>query len=190
MFQEMRIRRAASGAIVLALHILLLLFLLAVLHPPAFERAMGMREVIVRFFPQPEKAQVRQNPFRVPPPLFIQPVTPQAITPPSARPAAPTEPQGDIGAVGRYLTNCSGAEYEKLSPREKEHCLANKWDNKGPLFTLGPAKPSPFDAVIAKRNAPMRSPTKDCGAGVPNVNLGMSCMDFGNSQPQSGSDDH
>lgn len=87
-----------------------------------------------------------------------------------------------MGALGRYLYNCTGANYERLSPKEKAHCLENKWNGEaGPSLTLGPAKPSPYDAVIAGRNAPAVPFEKPCPVDKPTANLGLPCHDFSNA---------
>ena len=101
-----------------------------------------------------------------------------------AKPAESAPPQGDIGALGRYLYNCSGTYYEKLSAKEKAHCLVNRWDGEtGPSLTLGPAKPSPFNSVVAGRNAPAVPIEKPCATDKPTANLGMPCYDFGGHAP-------
>ena len=189
---ELRLRRAASAATVLLLHILALLALLAAFRPQTFFGArQATREITITLPPTPVKTpRIEQRPA-IPPPEFLTPeLSPRAITPPSleALPAQPQtqEPQGDIHALGRYLYNCSGAYYERLSPREKQHCLENKWYGRdGPVLTLGPAKPSPYDAVIAKRNAPSLPSEKPCATDKPTANLGMPCYDFssGSHQP-------
>ena len=184
----LRIRRLASGAVVLLLHILVLLVLLAAFQPQLLQ-TLGTREITVSLTPENPQKRPRQPIELVPPPTFLVPeAEPRAITPPSIEEAAPTAPpqlQGDVGALGRYLYNCSGTLYEKLSPREKQHCLENKWKGgeEGPALTLGPAKPSPFDSVIAKRNAPVVPIEKPCPADKPTSNLGMPCYDFGGHKP-------
>jgi hypothetical protein len=184
---ELRIRRAAAGGFVLLLHVLVLLVLLAAFRPHLLQEALGTREITVSLTPE-IKQKLRQQPTDLVPPSFLVPeAVPRAITPPSideAAPAAPPQPQGDVGALGRYLYNCTGTLYERLSPKEKQHCLENKWKGEeGPALTLGPAKPSPFDSVLAKRNAPAIPIEKPCPADKPTANLGMPCYDFGGHAP-------
>jgi len=188
MVSELRIRRAAAGGFVVLLHILVLLVLLAAFRPHLLLETLGTREITVSLTPENPQKRPRQPSELVPPPTFLIPeAEPRAITPPSieeATPAAPPQPQGDVGALGRYLYNCTGTLYEKLSPKEKQHCLENKWKGEeGPALTLGPAKPSPFDSVIAKRNAPAVPIEKPCPADKPTSNLGMPCYDFGGHKP-------
>jgi|KBSMisStaDraftv2_1062788.scaffolds.fasta_scaffold06580_6 hypothetical protein len=188
---ELRLRRAASAATVLLLHILALLALLAAFRPQTFFGArQATREITITLPPTPVKTPRIERLPSIPPPEFLTPeISPRAITPPAleALPAQPEtqEPQGDLRALGRYLYNCSGAYYERLSPREKAHCIENKWYGKeGPVLTLGPAKPSPYDAVLAKRNAPAVPIERPCPTDKPTANLGMPCYDFnGNHQP-------
>ena len=186
---ELRMRRAATGAAVLLLHILVLLALLAAFRPHLLQQALGTREITVTLPVTPQQQTRRpQLPSDLVPPTFIRPEeVPHAITLPSLNTAAPvqSEPQqqGDIRALGRYLYNCSGAYYDRLSPKEKAHCLENKWNGQeGPALTLGPAKPSPYDAVIAKRNAPAVPIEHPCPVDKPTSNLGLPCF-FDNGHP-------
>ena len=185
MVSELRIRRAAAGGFVLLLHILVLLALLAAFKPRLFQQTPGAYEIsitlpVTRRFPEVER------PTALPPPNFLLPeISPRAIAPPSliAPPTAPEqEQQGDMRALGRYLYNCTGQYFERLSPKEKAHCLENKFNGEeGPALTLGPAKPSPYDAVIAKRNAPVVPIEHPCPDDKPTSNLGLPCYDFGGS---------
>jgi hypothetical protein len=185
MVGELRIRRAAAGAAVLLLHFLVLLVLLAAFRPHLLEQALGTREIIITLPVTPERRPAPLQPQTAPPAFLAPELPPHAITllPPTAPlPARPAEPQGDVRALGRYLYNCSGAYYERLSPKEKAHCLENKWEGQeGPALTLGPAKPSPFDAVIAGRNAPAVPIEKPCAVDKPTANLGTPCFDFAGS---------
>lgn len=187
MVAEVRIRRAAAGAAVLLLHVLVLLVLLATFQPRLVQEAIGTREITISL---PVTPHTEQPAPETAPPTLIAPeepeLPPHAITLAPAAPVAPlpqqNEEQGDIRALGRYLYNCTGAYYERLSPREKEHCLENKFNGQeGPALTLGPAKPSPFDAVIAKRNAPVVPIEKPCPVDKPTANLGLPCFDFSGS---------
>jgi len=187
MVEELRVRRAAVGLTVLALHLLVLLALISAIRTPAIEQALRVREIIVRLLPAPAEPNERERkPGKtMPTPTFIVPSAPNAITVmPELQQRSVAPPQGDIGALGRYLYNCTGAYYEKLSPREKEHCLENQWEKSGPNapnIMLGNAKPSPFDAVIARRNAPFKGVEKPCAVDKPQSNLGTPCFDFGES---------
>jgi len=181
---ETGLRRAATGVVVLLLHLLILLALLAAFRPSLYKQVFGEREIVITLPVRTEPNRVTpRKPNEIVPPSFLLPeVSPRAITPsiPAPAPLAkPAEPQGDIQALGRYLYNCTGAYYERLSAREKAHCLVNKWNGQqGPSLTLGPAKPSPYDAVIAKRNAPIMPIEKPCPADKPTANLGLPCFDF------------
>jgi hypothetical protein len=186
MVDALQFRRATTGAAVLLLHNLVLLALLAAFQPHLLQQALGSREITITL-PVHRTPQV-EEPARLPLPTFLSPETsPRAITPPSllAVPAAPEqEQQGDIRALGRYLYNCTGQYFERLSAKEKAHCLENKFNGQeGPALTLGPAKPSPYDAVIAKRNAPVVPIEHPCPDDKPTSNLGMPCYDFGSHQP-------
>lgn len=182
---DTKIRRLAAGAIVLLLHILVLLALLAAFRPQLLTR-IGNREIVISL-PVTQENRTQQQPLEVLPPTFLPPEISRPITPPvlegaPAAPALPSQSQGDMGALGRYLYNCTGANYERLSPKEKAHCLENKWNGEaGPSLTLGPAKPSPYDAVIAGRNAPAVPFEKPCPVDKPTANLGLPCHDFSNA---------
>jgi hypothetical protein len=186
---ELRMRRAATGAAVLLLHILVLLALLAAFHPHLLQQALGTPEITITLPVTPQQQTRRpQPPSDLVPPTFLRPEdVPHTITLPSPEAAPPAQPepqqQGDIRALGRYLYNCSGAYYDRLSPKEKAHCLENKWNGQeGPALTLGPAKPSPYDAVIAKRNAPAVPIEHPCPVDKPTSNLGFPCY-FDNGHP-------
>ena len=187
MVDELRLRRAAVGGAVLLLHVLVILALLVALRTPMVREISRVGEIVLELPPAPvtSTGPEKKNPLAIPPPKFLAPESQRAITIAPIAPSAPAPapPQGDIRALGRYLYNCSGTYYEQLSPREKAHCLANQWNNQGPALTLGPAKPSPFDAVIARRNAapvPMETP---CPVDKPTANLGTPCYNFGNEAP-------
>ena len=180
---ELRIRRAAAGGFVLLLHILVLLALLAAFKPQLFQQTPGTREITVTLPIVPEaNRRPPQTPTDLVPPTFLAPEAPRAITLPSLEsrpPAAEPQPQGDVRALGRYLYNCTGLYYERLSAKEKAHCLENKFNGQErPALTLGPAKPSPYDAVIAGRNAPAVPIEKPCPVDKPTSNLGLPCFSF------------
>ncbi|MBV9572216.1 MAG: hypothetical protein JO056_13335 [Alphaproteobacteria bacterium] len=179
-------RRAATTVIVLLLHVLVVLALLAAFRPQLLTRVVGSREIVISL-PVTQERRSRQQPNEVPPPAFLPPEVSRPITPPilegaPAMPARPSQSPGDMEALGRYLYNCTGANYERLSPKEKAHCLENKWNGEtGPSLTLGPAKPSPYDAVIAGRNAPAVPFERPCSTDKPTANLGLPCHDFDNA---------
>jgi hypothetical protein len=184
MVGELRIRRAAAGAAVLLLHIVILLALLAAFQPRLVQQVLGTREIVITLPVTPETNRPRQSPNVVTPPTLLNPEVPHPITlppiivPPEMKPEQQPQ-QGDIRALGRYLYYCSGAYYERLSAKEKAHCLENKFNGQeGPAPTLGPAKPSPYDAVIAGRNAPVVPIEKPCPDEKPTANLGMPCLNF------------
>ncbi|HEY1838424.1 MAG: hypothetical protein WBQ17_04480 [Rhizomicrobium sp.] len=175
-------RRIATGAGVLVLHALFL-YILAISMHLQVPRANVLRETVLNLMPPRGSHRIQQD-LNIPTPRMIRPeFEPSAITimpainkvlqPPNAN--AP----GDLGGVGRYLYNCSGMYYEQLSAHDRTGCLLNKWDNKpsnSPL--LGVARPSPYDAVIAKRNAPAQPVEKPCDQTAINANLGLPCFDF------------
>src|SRR6185312_16136069 len=119
------IRRAAAGAVVLLLHVVALLGLLSALKPHLFQQTIGEREITITL-PVTRLAPRTKEPYTIPQPTFLLPeISPRAITPPSLlnTPTIPEQQQeqGDIRALGRYLYNCSGAYYERLSAKEKAH---------------------------------------------------------------------
>jgi len=181
---ELRIRRAAAGGFVLLLHIVVLLALLAAFRPQSFQQTIGTREITVSLpIVQETSRRPSQLPTEIAPPTLLLPEVPRTITLPSLEaPPPPTpeqQPQGDIRALGRYLYNCTGQYFERLSAKEKAHCLENKFNGQeGPALTLGPAKPSPYDAVIAGRNAPVVPIEKPCPTDKPTANLGLPCLNF------------
>lgn len=192
MFQELRLRRAAASGVVILLHILLLLVLLNALKP-AGERIGSLREIVVHILPTPEEEErARRSKAQLPAPEFLAPPSPRAITlpaiPESALPAAPAQPQGDIRALGRYLTNCTEQEYERLNAKERAHCLTNKWQGKDnePSLVLGPPKPSPFDVTVTGQRPDTGPPVQPCDPGTPHANYGIGCMNFPKQQSDPG----
>ncbi|HEY4113492.1 MAG TPA: hypothetical protein VGM17_05465 [Rhizomicrobium sp.] len=184
MFQELRLRRAAASGVVILIHILLLLVVLNALRPAA-ERVGSLREIVVHILPTPEEEErTRRSRSELPVPEFFQPRSPRAITlptiPEAAPPAARPEPQGDLDALGRYLYNCTGAEYERLNAKEKAHCLENKWQGKEgePSLVLGPQKPSPFDVTVTGQRPDSGPAVQPCDPGTPHANYGIGCMNF------------
>jgi len=180
---DLRIRRAAAGGFVLLLHILVLLALLAAFKPQLLKETFGSREITISLPVVPQASErPRQQPSEIAPPTFLAPESPRAITLPSLEvppPATEQQQPGDIRALGRYLYNCTGQYFERLSAKEKAHCLTNKFNGQeGPALTLGPAKPSPYDAVIAGRNAPAVPIEKPCPTDKPTANLGLPCLNF------------
>jgi hypothetical protein len=175
-------RRIATGAAVLLLHVLFIFILTISLRIPLVPHAV--REIIFNLLP-PNGARSIQQDLHIPTPKFIQPEQsePNAIT---VFPTLSKElqqpgslaPPGDLGGVGRYLYNCSGAYYEQLSAHDRTGCLLNKWDNKPSSPLLGVARPSPFDAIIAKRQAPEAGTQHTCDQTAINSNLGLPCFNF------------
>ena len=154
-------RKVATGCAVLLLHILILLALLTATGIVPLDTVGVPKEIELTLAPpqrQEQKTPLPVVPQNTPlPDLIVPPVVPRAITePPPPPPQKAAAPEGDIRALGRYLFNCSGANYESMSEQEKAHCLANRWNGKKPESApvLGEAKPSPFDKVIQDRNAP------------------------------------
>jgi hypothetical protein len=178
-------RRVATGAAVLVLHLLLILALLTT--TGVVPLRIGSAKEIMLILTSPQHRQEPQStpepkiPEHVPLPMTTYPAfQPQAITALPPLPKKPTAAEGDIGALGRYLFNCSAENFEGLSQRDKAHCLANKWDNKKsekpPL--LGEAKPSQFDDVLIKRDAPFVPAFHGCDPSSLNASLhNVPCMD-------------
>jgi hypothetical protein len=175
-------RRIAAGGFVLLLHLLFIFALILALRLPAAEEGRHLRELVLTLMTPHMGPKERQQNLNIPTPKFVSPETlPRAITllPPALREQAPA-PQGDIRGLGRYLTNCSDAYYEQLSPRERAGCLSNKWEEKAsvPDLLLGPRQPSPFDAIITRRRTPAQSIEHPCAPDSPTANLGLPCYNF------------
>jgi hypothetical protein len=181
-------RRVATGSVVFLLHLLLVLALLTA--TGIVPLRVGAVHEIVLTLPAPppvkqkEKVQLPVVPERVPIPETSFPTfQPQAITvlPPPPTTHKEETPEGDIGALGRYLFNCSAENFEALSQQDRSHCLANKWE-KGKQDhepVLGQVKPSPFDEVLKERNAPFVPPFQGCDPSSINASLhNVPCTNF------------
>jgi len=161
--------RLISAAIVLLLHLIVIALLLKTGFGVAPQQQPAQRpEIVWLTLPQAERHRPEQAPVAEP-----RMIAPHEIAPPPDISAAPPGdlPQsegGGIVGVGRYLNNCSGAAYEKLSAREKTECLGDARDARLPL--LGPAVPSPFDSVLQKRNAPFVPMGHPCPVSKPGSN--------------------
>ncbi|HEX3943303.1 MAG TPA: hypothetical protein VHW69_04380, partial [Rhizomicrobium sp.] len=79
---ELRMRRAATGAAVLLLHILVLLALLAAFQPHLLQQALGTREITIALPVTPQQQTRRpQPPSDLVPPTFLRPEdVPHTIT--------------------------------------------------------------------------------------------------------------
>ena len=181
-------RRFATGSVVLLLHILIVLALLTTTGIVPLQ--VGVPREILLTLPAPpavkekEKVPLPIVPQHVPIPEASFPTfLPQAITvlPPPPSPHKEQSPEGDIGALGRYLFNCSGENFEAMSQQDRSHCLANKWEKgkqeKEPV--LGEAKPSQYDQVIKERNAPFVPAFQGCDPSSINASLhNVPCTNF------------
>jgi hypothetical protein len=165
--------RLIAAAIVLLLHLLVVAALLKIGIQSRPPRQSAARPVLVWLtLPQARQHQREEAPIAEP-----RMIAPEQIAPPPeitvAPPGEPSLPQseyGGIAGVGRYLNNCSGEAYEKLSAREKTECLGDMRDARARLPLLGPAVPSPFDSVLQKRNAPFIPMEHPCPVGKPGSN--------------------
>ena len=177
-------RRIATGAGVLLLHVIAIYLLALSMHIP-LPAANQVREIVLSLM-QPNSSRTRVQDLNIPTPKMLVPreSAPSAIT---VLPELNRELEkpgnnapSDLGGVGRYLYNCSGMYYEQLNAYERGGCLLNRWDNKpsnSPL--LGVARQSPYDAVIAKRQAPSDAGTQHtCDQTAINSNLGLPCYNF------------
>ena len=157
-----------SAAIVLLLHLIVIALLLKAGFGASPQQQPSTRpEMVWLTLPQAERRRPEEAPVAEP-----KMIAPQEIAPAPDITAAPPGdlPQsegGGILGVGRYLNNCSGAAYDKLSAREKTECLG---DASARLPLLGPAVPSPFDSVLQKRNAPFVPMGHPCPVGKPGSN--------------------
>ena len=179
-------RRVATGSVVLLIHFLIVLALLATTGIVPLQ--IGVEREILLTLPAPLRARQKETvplppvPEHVPlPELSFPTFQPQAITVLPPPPQSESTPEGDIGALGRYLFNCSGENFESLSERDRSHCLANKWE-KGKQEhepVLGEVKPSPFDQVLKERNAPYVPSFQPCDPSSINASLhNVPCTNF------------
>jgi hypothetical protein len=179
-------RRVATGSVVLLLHILLVLLLLT--ETGIVPLRIGMVHEIMLTLPAPLRAKQRETvplpqvPEHVPlPDLGFPTLQPRAITVLPPPPQKESTPEGDIGALGRYLFNCSGENFEAMSQQDRSHCLANKWEKGRPekAPVLGEAKPSQFDQVIKQREAPFVPAFQGCDPSSINASLhNVPCTNF------------
>ena len=172
-------RRIATGGLVLLLHVLFIFALIVAMRLPITQPIRQMREIMLTLM-SPEISKKRLRDLNIPTPKLVSPeYVPNAITlPPLQHEAQPEETKGDLGGVGRYLYNCSGAYYEQLSAHDRTGCLMNKWDDTPLSPLLGVARPSPFDAIIAKRQPPQAGHRDTCDQTAINSNLGLPCFHF------------
>jgi hypothetical protein len=181
-------RRVATGSVVLLVHFLIVLALLATTGIVPLQ--IGVEREILLTLPAPLRAKQKEAvplppvPEHVPlPELSFPSFQPRAITILPPPPQSESTPEGDIGALGRYLFNCSSENFESLSERERSHCLANRWEKgkqeQEPI--LGEVKPSPFDQVLKERNAPFVPPFQPCDQSSINASLhNVPCTNFSN----------
>jgi hypothetical protein len=163
--------RLISAAIVLLLHLIVIALLLRADFGVAPQQQPTKRPQMV-WLTLPQTGRRRPEDTPIAEPRMIAPVAPapDITAAPPGEPSLPESEGGGIAGVGRYLNNCSGAEYEMLSAREKSECLGNVRDARARLPLLGPAVPSPFDSVLQKRNAPFAPMQHPCPVAKPGSN--------------------
>ena len=162
--------RLISAAIVLLLHLIVIALLLKAGFGVSPQQQPSERPQIVWLtLPQAELRRPEEAPVAEPKMIAPQQIAPapDITAAPAGEPSLPQSEDGGIAGVGRYLNNCGGAAYEKLSAREKTECLG---DARARLPLLGPVVPSPFDSVLQKRNAPFVPMGHPCPVGKPGSN--------------------
>jgi hypothetical protein len=170
-------RRIATGAGVVLLHVLAI-YLLALAMHVEIPAPRQVRELVLNLM-QPNGSRTIQQDLHIPTPKMITPqYEPNAITLP--KPLTEKDLQQPNGLLPNMGGVCSGMYYEQLPANERTGCLLNRWDEKpsnSPL--LGVARQSPFDAVIAKRQAvPAAGTQHTCDQTAINSNLGLPCFNF------------
>jgi hypothetical protein len=178
MFERFSTPRLVSAGIVLLLHLIVIAVLLKAGIDAVPERQIAARPILLWLTSlSPRDAQHRREDMPIPQPHMIVPEAPLAM--PDIRiEGAGGEPGADAGSllgVGRYLNACSAGAYERLSRQELANCLGDLRDARARLPLLGPAVPSPFDAVLAKRRAPFVPMEHPCPPSSPTANLGIPC---------------
>jgi hypothetical protein len=177
--ERFSVPRLASAAIVLLLHLIAIAALVKAGFDATPERQVSAQPIMLwlaRLSP-PNAQRRRHEDTQIPEPHLIAPEMPVA-TPDIRIEGAdnPSEPSaGSLLGVGRYLNACSGGAYEKLSRQGLVSCLGDIHDVRAQLPLLGPAIPSPFDAVLAKRRAPVVPIEHPCPVSKPTSNLGIPC---------------
>lgn len=180
---HMPAHKAIAIAAVLLIHLVLIWFFLRATIV-AVNPASTLREQPITIWlspaekpkppvPEPEEKKKKEGP----------PLIERAIGPPLPAPSgAPPETEyNGLRALGRYLNNCSNANYEALSERELAHCLGNVWQAPGEARAgLGLEPPSEWKAQLDKKKAPPRKVEHECPLGSRNYQLGLPCFDFGN----------
>ena len=173
--------KIVATALVALLHIVLIWFLLRATIVEVMPRLPTRVEPITIWLqakpkpkppePKPEEKKKKEGPA---------PVT-RSIGPPAPAPsgAPPAKDYNGLRALGRYLNNCGGGNYEALSNREWAHCLADQWAGPGEApLTLGTEQPSEWKAQLDKKKAPPRKVEHECAQGTINSNLGLPCYNF------------
>jgi len=169
-------KAVASGAAVL-LNILVVLVLILTTHSIKIARVFKEIPITIMLLPPPSAPKKKTEEPRLPvapaPPLLLPPLpkAPSVLTlPPQTQP----DVNGLLG-LGRYLFNCSAMNYELLSEREWQHCLANNFEPFDPtkVKRLGPQQPSPWAQLPPDvTGAPIGRP---CQPDEPNSNMGIPC---------------
>jgi hypothetical protein len=117
-------RRAAIVAGVALLHLLFIFVLLEAANVKIVPQIVKREPITIwlpppkpKLEPQKKKQEKEQQEIDASKPLHTAPIT---VPPPSNAP--PTDKDG-LGRFGRYLKNCSAADYDKLTPQEWANCL-------------------------------------------------------------------
>lgn len=184
MLGQMPAHKAIAVAAVLLLHLVLLWFLLQAriitVSPPAIFREQPITLWLqTAIKPKPPELEQKKTEKEKPGPSPTEHAIGTPVPTPQGAPPASSDYNG-LRALGRYLSNCSNAAYEKLSNKELAHCLGNQWKEKGEgPIGLGIEPPSEWKAQMDKKKAPIVPMEQECPQGTPNSNLGLPCFHFG-----------
>jgi hypothetical protein len=179
MSERISLPRLVSAAIVLLLHLIVIAVLVKAGIDAAPKRQVSAQPIMLWLTSlSPRDAERRRHEdMQIPQPHMIVPEAPLAM-PDIGIEGQGGAPDGDAGSLlglGRYLNACSAGAYERLSRQGLANCLGDIRDARARLPLLGPAVPSPFDAVLAKRRAPVVPIEHPCPVGSPTSNLGIPC---------------
>jgi len=168
-------KAVASGAAVL-LNILFVLLLIFATRIVKIEQAFREIPITIMILPPPAPKKAAEQ-AKLPPiaaPLLILPPLPKAPMLLTLPPMEQPDVNGLLG-LGRYLFDCSAMNYELLSEREWQHCLANNFEpyDPGKAPRLGQEGPSPWTQLPPEvTGAPVGRP---CQPDQPGANMGIPC---------------
>jgi hypothetical protein len=180
-------RRSAVSAAVFLLHLLLLYGLLHAVAVTRRSKTLTPEEITILF---PTQRKTESEKKTEPQPLPTVNEIPPDTTAPITIPRLTTKPHSTeddgIGRLGRYLNNCSSANYGSLTEQEWANCLGGMatQDRNGNTIKLGDVR------TLWEKQHPKATPNPneatgfgECAHDDPRRRMGLPCFQHDGDRP-------